>query len=89
MDGDCPVKVLMITKVVNLDAILGICEGTRPLLENAVDYILVGIPQFLAGVGNTQKPAAIDSTLTVNVYCLRLRVLEKQLHGSLKVRIPS
>ena len=89
MDGDCPVKVLMITKVVNLEAILGIREGTWALLEDAVDYILVGIPQFLAGVGDTQKPAAIDSTLTVNIYCLRLRVLKKQLHGRLKVRIPS
>jgi hypothetical protein len=77
MDGECPVKVLMIAKVVYLESVLWVGQGTGTLLQNAVDDILVGIPQFLTRVCHAQKSAAVDSTLTVDVYCFRLRILEE------------
>jgi hypothetical protein len=77
MDGECPVKVLMIAKVVDLESVFGVGQGTGALLQNAVDDVFVRIPQLLAGICDAQKPAAVDSTLTMDVYCFRLRVLEE------------
>jgi hypothetical protein len=77
MDGECPVKVLMIAEVIHLESVLGVGEGAGTLLQNAVYDILVGIPQLLAGVCHAQKPAAVDSALTVDVYCSRLGILEE------------
>ena len=85
MDGGGPVKVLMITKVVNLESVFGICEGTWALLQDAVDDILVRIPQFPARKGDTEKPAAVDSALTVDIHRLAVWVLEKRLHRALEL----
>lgn len=77
MDGECPVKVLMIAKMVNLESVFGVGQGTGTLLQNAVDDVFVRIPQFLTRICDAQKSAAIDSALTMDVYCFRLRVLEE------------
>ena len=53
MDGECPVKVLMIAKVVDLESVLGVGQGTRTLLQDAVDHILVRIPQLLTRICDT------------------------------------
>jgi len=71
------VKVLMIAKMVNLESVFGVGQGTGTLLQNAVDDVFVRIPQFLTRICDAQKSAAIDSALTMDVYCFRLRVLEE------------
>lgn len=81
-------KVLMIAKVENLESIFGICKSTRTLLQNAMNNIIVRISQLSACEGNTEKPATVDSALTVHEHGLTLRVLEKLLHSRLEVIIP-
>ena len=75
MDGECRVKVLMITKVEDLESILGIRQGTRTLLQNAVDNIIVSISKLSTSECKTEKPTSVDSALTVDKHGLTVRIL--------------
>jgi len=82
------VKVLMVTKVEDLESILGVCQGTRALLQDAMYYIIVRISELSTRISHTQKSAAIDSALTVDEHRLTFRILEKPLHGPFKLIVP-
>jgi len=88
MDGECPVKVLMIAEVVNLESILRIGQSTRTLLQYAPNNFIVRVTQFLTCVRDTQKPAAVDSALAVYKHSLARGVLQKLLHGGFELGVP-